>query len=80
MMQSTVSSKGRITIPKVVREHLALKAGDRVYFSIREDGTVILKVRNKPIERLFGMLAHKAPQRSISIEEMNPASDPDYSV
>jgi len=75
MSESTVTSKGQITIPKAVRERLQLEPGDRVYFDVREDGAVILKPRNRPLEHLFGMLKGKsARRRSLKIEEMNPAS------
>ena len=38
MAESTVTSKGQITIPKAVRERLQLEPGDKVYFNVREDG------------------------------------------
>ena len=75
MAESTVTSKGQITIPKVVREALRLEVGDTVYFDIREDGTVVLIARNEPVESLVGLLKSKARQRKpLTIEEMNPAS------
>ena len=75
MAESTVTSKGQITIPKVVREVLHLDVGDTVYFDLRPDGTVVLMARNAPVESLFGLL--KRTGTPISIDEMNPASLPD---
>ena len=75
MSESTVTSKGQITIPKAVREVLHLDVGDTVYFDLRPDGTVVLMARNAPVESLFGLL--KRPGTPISIDEMNPASLPD---
>lgn len=75
MSESTVTSKGQITIPKAVREVLHLDVGDTVYFDLRPDGTVVLMARNAPIESLFGLL--KRTGTPISIDEMNPASLPD---
>lgn len=75
MPDSTLTSKGQITIPKVVREALHLEAGDKVYFDLREDGTVLLVARNEPVESLFGVLKAKARlRRPLTVEEMNPAS------
>jgi AbrB family looped-hinge helix DNA binding protein len=75
MPDSTLTSKGQITIPKVVREALHLEAGDKVYFDLREDGTVLLMARNEPVESLFGVLKAKARlRRPLTVEEMNPAS------
>lgn len=77
--ESTVTSKGQITIPKVVRERLHLEPGDKVYFDVRDDGSVLMVACNEPVENLFGMFRHKAGKRPMTIEEMNPASlnDPD---
>ena len=40
MTTSKITSKGQITVPKVVRETLALHPGDRMSFVIHENGTV----------------------------------------
>ena len=75
MSESTVTTKGQITIPKAVRERLHLEAGDKVYFDVREDGSVVLVARNEPVEGLFGLLKAKGkPGKRLTIEEMNPAS------
>lgn len=72
MSESTLTTKGQITIPKDVRARLRLEPGDRVYFDVRPDGTVLLTARHEPVERLFGML--RPSVRGVTIEEMNPAS------
>ena len=78
MAESTITSKGQITIPKVVREALHLEVGDKVYFDVKDDGSVVLMARNQPVESLFGMLKTKARlKRALRIEEMNPASADD---
>lgn len=43
-MPATVTSKGQITLPKVLRDALDLKAGDKVLFRIYEDRAVLAKV------------------------------------
>lgn len=78
MIESTLTSKGQITIPKAVREALQLETGDKVYFDVRSDGTVVLVARNEPVEALFGLLRAKAKlRRPLTVEEMNPASADD---
>lgn len=75
MAESTVTSKGQITIPKAVRERLNLEPGDRVYFDVRDDGSVLMVARNRPLENLFGRLRDRVKlKRPLTIEEMNPAS------
>ena len=74
-MKTVVSEKGQITIPKAVRERLHLEAGDKVYFDVREDGSVIMVARNEPLEGLFGMLkSTSGRRRALTVDEMNPAS------
>lgn len=41
-MQSTVTSKGQVTIPKAIRAFLKIAPNDKVDFSV-ENGQVILK-------------------------------------
>jgi antitoxin PrlF len=78
--ESTVTSKGQITIPKAVRERLHLEPGDKVYFDVRDDGSVSMMTRKQPIESLFGLLKLKVKlKRPITIEEMNPGSMDDES-
>ena len=41
--ESVLTSKGQITIPKPVREHLGLKPGKRVVFMPEEDEVIMMK-------------------------------------
>ncbi len=38
----TVTSKGRVTIPKAIRDHLQVDAGDQIDFVITERGDVVV--------------------------------------
>jgi AbrB family looped-hinge helix DNA binding protein len=62
-MESTMTTKGQITIPKSVRDRLRLEVGDKVYFDIAPDGSVRLVARNRPMEELFGMLRGRTVAR-----------------
>src|SRR6185295_6359816 len=46
MPASTMTSKGRVTIPKEVRERLALKEGDRLVFRFDDQGNLLLQAEN----------------------------------
>ncbi len=68
---SKVTSKGQTTIPKEIRDHLALRTGDTLMFAI--DGRqVILRAKNKSIKDLKGLL-YRPGQRAVSLAEMDEA-------
>jgi antitoxin PrlF len=56
MPLATITSKGQITIPKEVRDHLHLGEGDRVEFVIEEGGAVRVRPVSGTVEELFGLL------------------------
>ena len=56
MYQSTVTSKGQTTIPKKIRELLALKPNDKLFYIIEED-KVMLKPLQGNILELKGIVA-----------------------
>lgn len=70
-MESAMTNKGQVTIPKAIREHLGLKARDRVKFFVHPDGTVVL-LPKRPAKALRGMLKSR-PGRPVSTDEMNEA-------
>jgi AbrB family looped-hinge helix DNA binding protein len=72
MAIARITSKGRVTIPKAVREHLRVAEGDLVDFRIAGDGTVRLAPHSLPASRLFGML-HRPGMKPVSVEEMDAA-------
>lgn len=69
MLESTISKDGKTTLPKAVRETLALQPGDRVRYLIHEGEVRILKVGS--IDRLYGMLKCDGPP--VSLDEMERA-------
>ena len=70
MAMSTVTSKGQITIPKEIREHLRLRAGHRVEFFVDSSGQVVLKPHNQDFRTLKGIL-YSRRRRPVSIEQIN---------
>lgn len=72
MPKTTITSKGQVTIPLVVREHLAVYPGDQVAFEIEEGGLVrVRKIGGSP-EDLAGILARPG-KAAVSVEEMERA-------
>lgn len=69
MFESSVTVKGQTTLPKAVRESLAVKAGDKLRYVILDEGVLIMPVR--PVSRLFGRLKYDGP--AVSLEDMERA-------
>jgi antitoxin PrlF len=68
MAFATVTSKGQTTIPKDVRVAAHLKAGDRIHFTVLEDGTIIVRVKNRSIRDI----SFRPPgAKRVSIARMN---------
>jgi len=52
MASATVTSKGQATIPKEVRDAAKLRSGDRIHFTVLEDGTILVRVKNRSLREL----------------------------
>ena len=70
-MESAITIKGQATIPKPIRDHLGLKAGDRVKFFVHPDGSVVL-LPKVPVTALRGIVKSRR-RRPVTIEEMKDA-------
>lgn len=69
MVQSTVTSKWRTTLPQPVRKALGLRPGDQVRYFVLEDEVRIVAVR--PLRRLFGALRYDGPP--VTLRDMERA-------
>lgn len=69
MAAATITSKGQITLPKEIRDILALEIGDRVEFLVGPDGTVTVWPLTADVRTLKGILPR--PKHPVSVEEMN---------
>lgn len=67
-----MTSKGQVTIPKVVREALLLDAGVEVEFSLTGDGGALLRPRHPAVGALFGAIAYSGP--IIAVAAMDPGT------
>lgn len=70
-MESAITVKGQATIPKAIRKHLGLKAGDRVKFFVHPDGTVVL-LPKLPASALRGIVKSRH-RRPVTVAEMHEA-------
>lgn len=71
MPTSTMTSKGRLTVPKKVRENLGLKSGDRVTFVEQADGSFHMLAATGDIRALKGCLP--PPAKQITSKDMRQA-------
>jgi antitoxin PrlF len=70
MSRSTLTSKGQITLPKDIREHLGVEAGDRLNFEIR-DGAVVVEPETIDITTLRGIVKKRG--KGVSLAAMDEA-------
>ncbi len=68
MSFATITSKGQTTIPKSVRDAAGLRAGDRIHFAVLDDGTIIVRVKNRSIQDI-GIRPRR--RRHVSAAQMN---------
>jgi len=70
-MQATLTSKGQMTFPKAIRDQLGLEAGDKLEFTILENGQLLIIPKKSSVKALKGMLPK--PQKAVTLEEMESA-------
>jgi antitoxin PrlF len=70
-MESTITTKGQVTLPKALRSALHLKTGDKVIFEELEEGGFILKPKTLDVQALKGILQYSGP--IATLEDMEHA-------
>lgn len=70
-MESSITSKGQISIPKMARDHLKVRPGDRVRIFLHPNGTVVLLPR-LPVTAIKGIFAGRA-KKPVTVEDMDEA-------
>ena len=73
-MESTISARGQVTVPKQLRDKLGLRPGTVVEFELRDDGVLLKKgVRGShPVDQVFGILKTRKPVDSVLDEMRGP--------
>jgi len=72
MPTSTLTSKGQITLPKRIREHLRVQVGDVVDFVIGADGEVRVMSGDVDVAQLRGLL-RRPGRTAVSLDQMDAA-------
>ena len=70
-MQTTITSKGQVTVPKPIRDKLHLKPGDKIDFMLDEDGGVRVVPVTASVTQLKGMVPR--PGYPVSLADMDKA-------
>jgi AbrB family looped-hinge helix DNA binding protein len=72
MPMSTITSKGQITLPKVIRDRLGVRPGDRVVFRERADGEIVVEAATVDLRTLRGRL--RPTRTGVTVEDMKRAA------
>ncbi len=67
-LTTKVTTKGQITVPKPIREHLNLAKGDRIEFLIGPNGKVTLMPATADVRKLKGLVPK--PKKPVSVADM----------
>jgi antitoxin PrlF len=70
-MATTVTSKGQVTIPKPVRDHLGIVPGSQVEFRRVDDGSIVIEKAEASVSRpsrLASLRGHAG--RGMSTDEI----------
>ena len=69
-MFATLTSKGQITLPKEIRDRLALDAGSVLDFQVLPDNTITARAVQPDARRIRGLL--KSPHaKPLTVEQMD---------
>lgn len=67
---ATLTSKGRTTIPKQIRDRLGMKPGNRMTFTLTPDGIILLRVKRRSLMLLASTLRKRA-RRLIPVARLS---------
>ena len=72
-LESKVTSKGQVTIPRDIRDSMGIGSTGRVSFTDLGNGLVLIRSCDKPASEIFGLLSDRPRTRkdTLSIEEIN---------
>jgi antitoxin PrlF len=72
MPTATLTSKGQLTLPKLIRDRLRVRPGDAVDFVVTESGDIQVRAGHVDARELRGLL--KRPGRkAVSVDAMDAA-------
>ena len=71
MTESTITAKGQTTVPADIRQAIGGAPGTRLVWHVLNDGRLLVRVKNKSILNLKGMLL-PPKGKHVAIEDMKP--------
>ena len=71
MTESTITAKGQTTVPAEIRQTIGGVAGTRLAWHALNDGRLFVRVKNKSVLSLRGMLLPPKGKR-VSVEDRKP--------
>lgn len=74
VVEATVSSKGQVTLPKALRNHLGIQTGSRIRFSLASNGSACAERVLHDLEDLWKIADQGGkPPSPMTFEEMDEA-------
>lgn len=70
-MQTTLTSKGQLTLPKAIRDQLRLQPGDKLEFFLKDDGRIEAVAKGSDMQELKGMIP--PPRRGVTLKQIEDA-------
>lgn len=70
---SIITQKGQVTIPKDIRDHWQLVAGDKIEFIYNEQDEIMIKPMTRKVSDVAGLLSQYKKAKPTGIEKMNQA-------
>ena len=67
--ETQLTTKGRVTLPREIRDCLGLKPGDKLTFTMLSDGTVVVRSKTRRLIELAGSLTRPG-QPKVSVAQM----------
>ena len=71
-MKATVTSKGQITIPVMIRTMAKIAPGSKLDFQMEDDGSIKVTLPNQDVSKLKGIIKSKK-RKPVSLREMKSA-------
>ena len=68
---STVTKKGQVTIPRIIREKLQINCGDKVEFTFNKQGQVVLQPVKINLNNLYRILKNEKLDLDIDEQRKN---------
>ncbi|MEA1969362.1 MAG: AbrB/MazE/SpoVT family DNA-binding domain-containing protein [Thermodesulfobacteriota bacterium] len=72
MALATLTTKGQVTIPKIIRDSLKLNTGDKIEIIITEKREAIIRPVFKKVDDIFCKL-YKPGRKAVSLEALDNA-------